>query len=164
MLRAQLEAIQSQFRVKSDQIMQWGKCPLPNKVTLTSQLFELSKKATSHSSRYFEAHARQLKGNSMDETELEVEQLKPIFGEALAFYTIAETNISLVVYHPLIECCKLFGKWYGKWSSSVYVLETSAIVGLIGIWTYNDHVHILRRHPGLTLLTLEECGIETSVE
>jgi hypothetical protein len=100
----------------------------------------------------------------MDETELEVEKNKPIFGEAIAFYTVA--NLSLVVYHPLIERCKLFGRWYGKWSTSVYVLETSAIVGLIGIWTYNDHVHILRKHPGLTLLTPDECGIdsETSVE
>jgi hypothetical protein len=51
------------------------------------------------------------------------------------------------------------GRWYGKWSSSVYVLETSAIVSLIGIWAYNDHVHILCKHPGLALLTLDECGI-----
>jgi uncharacterized short protein YbdD (DUF466 family) len=41
------------------------------------------------------------------------------------------------------------------------VLETAAIVGLIGIWTYNNHVHILRKHPGLTLLTQEECGIDS---
>ena len=67
---------------------------------------------------------------------------KPIFGEALAFYT-AGTNLSLVAYHPLIEHHKLFGRWYGTWSSQVLVLETSAIVGLIGIWTYNNHVHVL---------------------
>jgi hypothetical protein len=97
----------------------------------------------------------------MDKAELEKEKTKPIFGEALAFYTVAETNLSLVVYHPLIERHKLFGRWYGRWSSTVYVLETSAIVGLVGIWTYNDHVHILRRHPGLTLLTPDECGIES---
>jgi hypothetical protein len=93
-----------------------------------------------------------------------VEEVKPIFGEALAFYTTqsAGTDFSLVVYHPLIEHCKLFGRWYGKWSPSLYVLETSAIVGLVGIWTYNDyHVHILQKHPGLTLLTLNECGISS---
>jgi hypothetical protein len=39
------------------------------------------------------------------------------------------------------------------------VLEISAIVSLVGIWTYNDHVHVLQKHPGLALLTLEECGI-----
>jgi hypothetical protein len=100
----------------------------------------------------------------MDETELEVEKTKPIFGEVIAFYSVA--NLSLVVYHPLIERCKLFGRWYGQWSTTVYVLETSAMVGLVGIWTYNDHVHILWKHPGLTLLTPDECGIdsETSVE
>jgi hypothetical protein len=50
-----------------------------------------------------------------------------------------------------------------QWSSSVYVIETSAIVSLIGIWVYNDHVHILRKHPGLNLLTLDECGIDSEV-
>ena len=90
-----------------------------------------------------------------------MEKDKPIFGEALAFYTVAETNLSLVVYHPLIECCKVFGRWYGKWAPTLYVLETSAIVGLIGTWTYNGHVHILQRHLGLTLLTLEEAGIDS---
>ena len=37
----------------------------------------------------------------------------------------------------------------------------SAIVSLIGIWTYGDHVHILRKHPGLNLLTSDESGIES---
>ena len=141
------------------QIMRWGKCPLANNVTLTSQLFEHSKKATSRTSRYFEAHVNQgSEDQPMDVTVLEVEKTKPIFGEALAFYSVG-TNIPLVVYHPLMEQHKLFGRWYGKWSSTVDVLETSAIVSLIGIWTYNDHVHILQRHPGLALLTLDECGI-----
>ena len=138
-----------------------GKCPLLNNVTLTSQLFELSKKITSRTSRYFEAQGLQPNDQPIDETELEKEKKKPIFGEALAFYTIIEMDISLVVYHPLIERRKLFGRWYGKWSSAVYVLETSAIVNLIGIWTYNDHVHILRKHPGLYQLTQDECGIDS---
>jgi hypothetical protein len=165
-LKAHLEAIKSYHQAESDQITRWGKCPLSNNVTLTSQLFELSKRAASRTSRYFEAQLQQQPREQycMDETELTVERTKPIFGEAIALYTVA--NISLVVYHPLIEHHKLFGRWCGKWSTSIYVLETSAIVGLIGFWTYNNHVHILRRHPGLTLLTLDECGIdsETSVE
>jgi hypothetical protein len=164
-LKAHLEAIRSYLQAEPDQIVRWGKCPLPKNVTLTSQLFELSKRATSHTSRYFEAQLNQPRDQyCMDETELEVERTKPIFGEAIAFYTVA--SLSLVVYHPLIECCKLFGRWFGEWSKTIYVLETSARVGLIGIWTYNNHVHILRKHPGLTLLTLDECGIdsETSVE
>ncbi|KAH9011261.1 hypothetical protein EDB85DRAFT_1842993, partial [Lactarius pseudohatsudake] len=134
----------------------WGKCPLPNHATLTSQLFELSKKHTSRSSRYFEAQLKMSKSTDqpLDETVLEVEKNKPIFGEALAFYTVA--GLSLVAYRSLIERHQLFGRWYGKWSSDIYVLETSAIVSLIGIWTYSNHVHILCRHPGLTLLTPDE--------
>jgi hypothetical protein len=144
--------------------VQWGKCPLSNNITLTSWLFELSKKSTSHTSRYFEAHPKQglqQRDQPIGNTEVEVEMVKPIFGEALAFYTIqsANTELSLVVYHPLIEHHKLFGRWYGKWSSSLFVLETSAIVSLVGIWTYNVHVHILQRHPGLAFLAPEEYGI-----
>jgi hypothetical protein len=162
-LKAHLKEIQSYLKEESDQIMRWGKCPLLHNITLTSRLFELSKTATSRTSRYFEAHLNnQPRDQSMDETELEVQRTKPIFGEALAFYTAG--TVSLVVYHPLIERQKLFGRWYGKWSAAVHVLETSVIVSLIGIWTYNDHVHILRRHPGLTLLTLDECGIDPLVD
>ena len=82
----------------------------------------------------------------MHDIEIEVEKMKPIFGEALAFYTTQ--SACLVVYHPRIEHCTLFGRWYGKWSPSLSVLETSAIVSLVGIWTYNGHVHILRKHSG----------------
>src|SRR6202046_1734844 len=46
-LKAHLQAIQSYPGVESDPILQrWGKCPLSGNITLTSQLFELSKKAT----------------------------------------------------------------------------------------------------------------------
>ena len=161
-LKAQIKTIQSHPKVGSDptlQITRWGKCSLPNNVTLTSQLFELSKKSTSHTSRYFEAQPKEglQLYESDDVTEVEVENIRPIFGEALAFYTVG-TDLSLVVYRSLIERRKLFGRWQGKWAPTLYVLETSAIVGLIGIWTYKNNVHILRKHPGLTLLTLEESG------
>jgi hypothetical protein len=166
-LKAHLQAIESYLKLEvgSDlKLQQWGKCPLSNAVTLTSQLFEVSKKTTSCTSRYFEAHLGQVlqpRNQSIDETEVEVAKTEPIFGEALAFYTVAEKNLSLVVYHPLIEHQKLFGRWYGKWSPMVYVLDISKIVSLIGIWTYNDHVHILQKHPGLNLLTMDECGIDS---
>ena len=167
-VKAHIEAIQSHLKVKADpsfQITRWGKCPLSDGSTLTSQLFELSKKSTSRTSRYFEAHPKGLQPRDQQhqpihDTEIEVEEFKPIFGEALAFYTTQ--TASFVVYHPLIERCKLFGRWYGKWSPLLYVLETSDIVSLVGIWTYNDHVHILRKHPGLTLLTQDERGISSS--
>jgi hypothetical protein len=59
---AHIEAIQSYLGVEADpsfQIMQWGKYCQSNNITLTSQLFELSKKSTSCTSRYFEAHPKQ---------------------------------------------------------------------------------------------------------
>ena len=108
-LKAQLQAIQSYLQMGSCLTLQlkWcGKCPLFNNITLTSQLFETSKKSKSHTSRYFAAQPRQgLQpiDQPVDVTELEVERTKPIFGEAIAFYTVDETDISLVVYHPLIE-------------------------------------------------------------
>ena len=168
-IRAQIKAIEFYLGVKEDPsfpFMQWAKCPLADNVTLTSQLFELSKESTSRSSRYFEAHPKQglsERDEPIHDTEVEVERVKPIFGEAVAFYTAQSSGaeISLVLYHPLIEHRKLFGRWYGKWSPLLFVLETSAIVSLVGIWTHNDRVHILRKHSGLTLLRPEECGIHT---
>ena len=165
-VKAHIKAIQSHLKVKTDaplQVTRLGKCPLSNNTTLTSALFELSKKSNTRASRYFEAQGLQPRDQPIGSTEVEVEMVKPIFGEALAFYTAqyAGADYKLVVYHSLIEHCLLYGRWYGKWSPSVYVLETSAIVSLIGIWTYNDNVHILRRHPGLALLTSDESGIDS---
>lgn len=171
-IKAHINAIQDYIGVEADpslQVVRWGKCPLYNNITLTSQLSDLSKKSTLRTSRYFEVrpgHELQERDQPVDETEVEVEMTKPIFGEALAFYTTqsAEADFSLVVYHPLIECHKLFGRWYGKWSSALHVLKISAIISLVGIWTHNDHVHVLRRHPGLALLRLDECGISEESE
>ena len=168
-IKAHIGAIQSYLEVEADdpsfQIMRYGKCSLSNNNTLTSRLFELSKKSNSRSSRYFEAHLKQRmqpRNQPIHVTEIEVEEVEPIFGEALAFYSTqsAGAKLSLVVYCPLIEHHNLFGRWYGKWSPSLCVLETSAIVSLVGIWTHKDNVHILRKHPGLTLLTLDESGVE----
>jgi hypothetical protein len=60
-LQAQLQAIQSYLGESGlmPHVMRWGKYPLPNNATLTSQLFELSKRHTSCTSRYFEAQLEQ---------------------------------------------------------------------------------------------------------
>ena len=58
-IKAHIKAIQDYIGVEADpslQVLQWGKCPLYDNVTLTSQLSDLSKKSTSHTSKYFEAH------------------------------------------------------------------------------------------------------------
>ena len=150
-IKAQIKAIELHLGVQEDPscpFMRWAKCPLADNVTLTSQLFELSKGSTFRSSRYFEAHPKQglsKRDEPIHDTEVEVERVKPIFGEAVAFYTAqsAGAEIFLVLYHPLIEHHKLFGRWYGKWPPLLFVLETSAIVSLVGIWSYNGCVHIL---------------------
>jgi hypothetical protein len=41
-------------------------------------------------------------------------------------------------------------------------LNANDIISLVGIWAGNESVYILRKHPGLTMLTPEECGIEDS--
>ncbi|KAI0262763.1 hypothetical protein BC834DRAFT_828555 [Gloeopeniophorella convolvens] len=116
------------------------------------------------SSHHFEAHVpetpqgEQPVEQNIDETLVNVERIKPIFGEALVFYSVAEIDRSFVVYHPLIEEEKLFGRWHGEWSPEVHVLETSALVSLVGTWMYEDRVHILRKHPGLAHLAAEDAG------
>lgn len=41
-------------------------------------------------------------------------------------------------------------------------LHASDIISLVGIWVGKDSVWILRKHPGLAMLTPEECAIEVS--
>ena len=112
-------------------ILRWGKCVLPGDITLRSRISEEGGQA-SRSSRYFEA----------------TEQ-GPIFGEALAFYSLPNESVSLVVYHQLIRTEKVLGRWCGEWSDDYMVLKISSITSLVGIWEHGSRVHILRRHVGL---------------
>ena len=54
----------------------------------------------------------------------------------------------------------IYGRWCKKWSKDIMAMETSSISKLIGIWKYEERVHVLRKHVGLDLLDLEEHGIE----
>jgi hypothetical protein len=85
---------------------------------------------------------------------------RPTFGEALAFYSVPENDMFLVVYHAVVDKFGVVGRWGGKWSKEIRVVETSRLIGLIGIWEYKSRVHILRRHPGLDMLSPDECGFE----
>ena len=125
----------------------WGKCVIPGDITLRSRVSEKLGQA-SRSSRYFEAG------------EKDTEQ--PTFGEALAFYSLERANrkYSFVVYHKLLRTHNIYGRWCGKWSEDIMAMETSSISKLIGIWKYEERVHVLRKHVGLDLLDLEEHGIE----
>ena len=132
-------------------IQRWGKCMIPGDITLKSRVSEKLGQA-SRSSRYFEAW------------EKDAEQ--PTFGEALAFYSLERANrmYSFVVYHKLLRTHDVYGRWCGKWSEDIMAMETSSISKLVGIWKYEERVHILRKHVGLDLLDLEEYGIEEQEE
>ena len=67
-----------------------------------------------------------------------------------------------MVYTPLVERTELFGLYTrGKWDSNiVQALKVSWIRDIVGIWILpsSSRVYILRKHPGLSLLTAEELG------
>ena len=108
---------------------------------LRSQLSETRGKVPQRSARYFEA---------------ETSDGKPVFGEALAFFELLETKQLVAVYHPVSNCQQVLKTWRGIWSGKIEVLPASAIHSLVGIWFYESRVYILRKHPGLNLLSEEE--------
>lgn len=63
---------------------------------------------------------------------------------------------SLVVHHELIKRDNIFGRNYGEWSNSHMVMETSKISKWIGIWKWEQRVHIFRQHAGLEMLNVNE--------
>jgi hypothetical protein len=129
-------------------IQRWGKCKIPGDVTLRSRISEKGGQA-SRSSRYFEAQ----------------EEDGPIFGEALAFYSLPDYGTgNLVVYHKLEEIRDVLGRWCGEWSQDCMVLRTASLVTLVGVWEWESKVHILRKHPGLDMLSSEEYGVEEQEE
>ena len=143
-----LNEICNYLRVPFDwdlKVQRWGKCTI-NGVTLRSRISELRGQA-SRSSRYFEAQRG-------------MQAKIPTFGEALAFYSVPEYKLYLVVYCPVVERFGVVGRWCGRWSEEIKVMETSRLTSLVGIWEFESRVHILRRHPGLDMLSPEECGFE----
>ncbi|KAH9177464.1 hypothetical protein EDB89DRAFT_2194440, partial [Lactarius sanguifluus] len=127
-------------------VQRWGKCIIKGGVTLRSRVSEL-RGQSSRSSKYFEA-------------QRDTQARRPTWGEALAFYSVPEHNLGLMVYCPVVEEFGVVGRWCGRWSEEVMVMETYRLMNLIGIWEYESRVHILRRHPGLDMLSAEECGFE----
>lgn len=89
------------------------------------------------------------------------------FGEALAFYEVKTTTSSqaVVVYWPLekVECSLNFPR--GVWNRQILkVANVVNILNIVGIWTASETSqcsYILRKHPGLAMLSTEECGIAT---
>lgn len=63
-----------------------------------------------------------------------------------------------MVYNPLYECEQVLKKWRGMWENTIKVLEVTAIHSIVGIWSGDKWVYVLRKHPGLNLLNDEESG------
>ena len=123
----------------------WGKCTNEETVTLRCRISELKGNASQYS-RHFQAHKR-------------LESIST-FGEALEFYSVPQYNLFLMIYHLLVDRFGVLGRWSGKWSEDMRVMEISKLINLIGIWEYKGRVHSLRRHPGLDMMIREACGHE----
>lgn len=86
-----------------------------------------------------------------------------VFGEAAAFYKDIDTGKLYVVYRPVENLHAVLGRWQGTWSgSTLQVLPIAALRGIVGIWVYEPTgtVHVLRKHPALSLLNEEERDAE----
>ena len=123
-------------------LRRWGKVGLPGGAILRSRLSETNGHHPSRSARYFEAQKDGL--------------AEPVFGEALAFFEVVETHELLVVYYAVGDCHQILRRWRGTWKKEVDVMPVSAIHSVIGIWSSQKKVYILRKHPGLALLSAEE--------
>lgn len=91
----------------------------------------------------------------------------PLFGEALAFYTVSgmlgdQTEI-MVVYRPIVNVHQVLRQWQGIWGAQIVTARVSSIQAIVGIWTgvRTKQIHIIRKHPGLNLLSNIERGNET---
>ncbi|KJA26463.1 hypothetical protein HYPSUDRAFT_132751 [Hypholoma sublateritium FD-334 SS-4] len=154
---AQYLGVQSEL-LKDNIIGKWGKVKLKNGDMLCSQLSR-KKTPSTRRSEWFQAPMTQTNPSTPNGFNL-------IFGEARAFYKVSEKfgNHILAVYTPLQEIKKIFHIPRGKWNPDTpMVLEVSSIQSLVGIWVgiLSKEVYILRKHPGLQLLTQEEHGLES---
>lgn len=59
---------------------------------------------------------------------------------------------------PIVNVQEVLGVLRGNFSSDIHILPVSALQNIIGIWVSGEKVYILRKHPGLDMLNMEECG------
>jgi len=63
-----------------------------------------------------------------------------------------------VVAQPILNVHQVLGTVRGKFSSHIEIIPYKALRNVIGIWVFGEKVYILRKHPGLQLLSVEESG------
>lgn len=71
----------------------------------------------------------------------------------------------LAIYTPLINVQQVLRTQIrGKWESPTIlkVIEASQILDIVGIWSAeaSENIYVLRKHPGLAMLSAVECGNE----
>jgi hypothetical protein len=89
-----------------------------------------------------------------------------IFGEAAAFYEILLDGCTHIyaVYHALVERDEIFSLYpRGRWDPSFRAVNSVWIRDIVGTWKLkgadSPRTYVLRKHPGLALLTPEELGL-----
>jgi hypothetical protein len=63
------------------------------------------------------------------------------------------------VYKPLTQTKLSFECiWKGQWSNDIEVLKVKDISNKVAVWQmeHQKETHILRKHPGLAMLNVEE--------
>lgn len=87
------------------------------------------------------------------------------FGEALAFYEVKTkaSSQAVVVYWPLEKVERSLNFIRGVWNRQfLKAANVVNILNIVGIWTASETSqcsYILRKHPGLAMLSTEESGI-----
>lgn len=66
-----------------------------------------------------------------------------------------------MIYCPLGQLRVNHQRWQGKWGTTVRVAHVLSILAVVGIWAgpKSQDIYVLRKHPGLDLLSQVECGL-----
>ncbi|TEB20524.1 hypothetical protein FA13DRAFT_1757772 [Coprinellus micaceus] len=157
-------------------IVRFGKRKLANGMVLRSEISE--KYSTGRSAqdardyRWFEG--RNSEGKTSGTLQL-TNQHKQMFGEVISFYAITNADnetVEVAVYRPLVDVCQpLKTVIQGRWPSAsakvkIAAVEVESICTVVGIWAapQSENIYILRKHPGLLMLTPLERGIQEDTE
>ena len=46
--------------------------------------------------------------------------------------------------------------WSAAFLAAFYAIKVSSVLDIVGIWEYSKHIYMLRKHPGLVMLSNEE--------
>ena len=87
--------------------------------------------------------------------------MKHVYGWAQAFFRIEDPKTSEKVFYIVFKkleevesiACTIRGQ---SWSAALHAMKVSSVLDIVGIWEYSKHIYMLRKHPGLAMLSKEE--------